>query len=70
MWCAARHCAFESHPLRQKPLTNVSGFYFRHIPLKFGFISIFILHRNGFCCIIMGIDANYLLIETEGAAYF
>ena len=19
MWCAARHCAFESHPLRQYP---------------------------------------------------
>ena len=19
MWCAARHCAFESHPLRQNP---------------------------------------------------
>ena len=27
MWCAARHCAFESHPLRQEtPMQIASGF--------------------------------------------
>lgn len=25
MWCAARHCAFESHPLRQKTASAFAG---------------------------------------------
>lgn len=29
MWCAARHCAFESHPLRQlRPLPSCSGLFY------------------------------------------
>ncbi len=29
MWCAARHCAFESHPLRQKEHPLLRVFFFR-----------------------------------------
>ena len=31
MWCAARHCAFESHPLRQYPDNgSYPGFFYPH----------------------------------------
>lgn len=34
MWCAARHCAFESHPLRQEtPMQIASGFLHMAKPL-------------------------------------
>lgn len=33
MWCAARHCAFESHPLRQKTLNSYEFSVFFYFPL-------------------------------------
>ena len=33
MWCAARHCAFESHPLRQKNRTTLFVLFLFYIPL-------------------------------------
>lgn len=36
MWCAARHCAFESHPLRHKTLDSMEFSVFLYFPLARG----------------------------------